>query len=293
MKMKTNEEEFQLDISKKNSILVLNKLTFLKFYNSFYQIFTNKNKDVSIILENKLIDSKNAFMLTLTDQSEILENMNFKKGTLFYEYIITQINSNETLDNDIVFYDLINILKNIQGSSEMNMEYEVNEDLEKLILSQVEFNLKVDFENINEIIGFLLKNYLEKNKNKIGIIFYDSSLISFDINLYDSCYFFDLNAKKKLTEYNVIIEDEVKEFKLDFIISKLEDIWPVDFNKDEVTFYIGLYWKSYFVDLELEVTNEMSLLTYRLLDKIYNKKSKIMIRNFQIRDNVKSFLEQI
>ena len=220
MKMKTNEEEFQLDISKKNSILVLNKLTFLKFYNSFYQIFTNKNKDVSIILENKLIDSKNAFMLTLTDQSEILENMNFKKGTLFYEYIITQINSNETLDNDIVFYDLINILKNIQGSSEMNMEYEVNEDLEKLILSQVEFNLKVDFENINEIIGFLLKNYLEKNKNKIGIIFYDSSLISFDINLYDSCYFFDLNVKKKLTEYNVIIEDEVKEFKLDFIISK-------------------------------------------------------------------------
>ena len=293
MKMKTNEEEFQLDISKKNSILVLNKLTFLKFYNSFYQIFTNKNKDVSIILENKLIDSKNAFMLTLTDQSEILENMNFKKGTLFYEYIITQINSNETLDNDIVFYDLINILKNIQGSSEMNMEYEVNEDLEKLILSQVEFNLKVDFENINEIIGFLLKNYLEKNKNKIGIIFYDSSLISFDINLYDSCYFFDLNVKKKLTEYNVIIEDEVKEFKLDFIISKLEDIWPVDFNKDEVTFYIGLYWKSDFVDLELEVTNEMSLLTYRLLDKIYNKKSKIMIRNFQIRDNVKSFLEQI
>lgn len=291
--MKTNEEEFQLDISKKNSILVLNKLTFLKFYNSFYQIFTNKNKDVSIILENKLIDSKNAFMLTLTDQSEILENMNFKKGTLFYEYIITQINSNETLDNDIVFYDLINILKNIQGSSEMNMEYEVNEDLEKLILSQVEFNLKVDFENINEIIGFLLKNYLEKNKNKIGIIFYDSSLISFDINLYDSCYFFDLNVKKKLTEYNVIIEDEVKEFKLDFIISKLEDIWPVDFNKDEVTFYIGLYWKSDFVDLELEVTNEMSLLTYRLLDKIYNKKSKIMIRNFQIRDNVKSFLEQI
>ena len=157
----------------------------------------------------------------------------------------------------------------------------------------ISFITKVDFENINEIIGFLLKNYLEKNKNKIGIIFYDSSLISFDINLYDSCYFFDINVKKKLTEYNVIIEDEVKEFKLDFIISKLEDIWPVDFNKDEVTFYIGLYWKSNFVDLELEVTNEMSLLTYRLLDKIYNKKSKIMIRNFQIRDNIKSFLEQI
>ena len=77
----------------------------------------------------------------------------------------------------------------------------------------ISFITKVDFENINEIIGFLLKNYLEKNKNKIGIIFYDSSLISFDINLYDSCYFFDLNVKKKLTEYNVIIEDEVKEFK--------------------------------------------------------------------------------
>ena len=220
MKMKTSEEELQLDISKKNSILILNKLTFLKFYNNFYQLFENKNKDIEIFLENKLLDSKNAFLLTLTDQTEILENMNFKKGTLFYEYIVTQINSNETLDNDIIFYDLINILKNVQRSLKMNIEYEINEDLEKLILSQVEFNLKVNFENINEIINLLLKNYLEKNISKIGIIFYDSSIISIDINLYESCYFFDINSKKRIEEYNGIVDKEVKEFDLDFIISK-------------------------------------------------------------------------
>lgn len=293
MKMKTNEEEFQLDISKKNSILILNKLTFLKFYNNFYQVFENKNKDIEIFLENKLLDSKNAFLLTLTDQTEILENMNFKKGTLFYEYIVTQINSNETLDNDIIFYDLINILKNIQRSLKMNIDYDMNEDLEKLILSQVEFNLKVNFENINEIINLLLKNYLEKNISKTGIIFYDSSLISININSYESCYFFDINSKKRIEEYNEIVDKEVKEFDLDFIISKLESIWPVDFNKDEVAFYVELYWKNSLVDLELEVSNETSLLTYGLLDKMYNKKAKTIIRNFQIRDNVKSFLEQI
>ncbi len=293
MKMKTSEEELQLDISKKNSILILNKLTFLKFYNNFYQLFENKNKDIEIFLENKLLDSKNAFLLTLTDQTEILENMNFKKGTLFYEYIVTQINSNETLDNDIIFYDLINILKNVQRSLKMNIEYEINEDLEKLILSQVEFNLKVNFENINEIINLLLKNYLEKNISKIGIIFYDSSIISIDINLYESCYFFDINSKKRIEEYNGIVDKEVKEFDLDFIISKLESIWPVDFNRDETMLYVELYWKSKLINLSLEVLNETSLLTYKLLDKMYNKESKIMIKNFEIRDNVKSFLEQI
>lgn len=293
MKMKTSEEEFQLDISKKNSILILNKLTFLKFYNNFYQVFENKNKDIEIFLENKLLDSKNAFLLTLTDQTEILENMNFKKGTLFYEYIVTQINSNETLDNDIIFYDLINILKNIQRSLKMNIDYDMNEDLEKLILSQVEFNLKVNFENINEIINLLLKNYLEKNISKTGIIFYDSSLISININSYESCYFFDINSKKRIEEYNEIVDKEVKEFDLEFIINKLESIWPVDFNRDETMLYIELYWKSKLINLSLEVLNETSLLTYKLLDKMYNKESKIIIKNFQIRDNVKSFLEQI
>ena len=293
MKMKTSEEELQLDISKKNSILILNKLTFLKFYNNFYQVFENKNKDIEIFLENKLLDSKNAFLLTLTDQTEILENMNFKKGTLFYEYIVTQINSNEILDNDIIFYDLINILKNIQRSLKMNIDYDMNEDLEKLILSQVEFNLKVNFENINEIINLLLENYLEKNISKTGIIFYDSSLISININSYESCYFFDINSKKRIEEYNEIVDKEVKEFDLNFIINKLESIWPVDFNRDETMLYIELYWKSKLINLSLEVLNETSLLTYRLLDKMYNKESKIIIKNFQIRDNVKSFLEQI
>ena len=293
MKMKTSEEELQLDISKKNSILILNKLTFLKFYNNFYQVFENKNKDIEIFLENKLLDSKNAFLLTLTDQTEILENMNFKKGTLFYEYIVTQINSNETLDNDIIFYDLINILKNIQRSLKMNIDYDMNEDLEKLILSQVEFNLKVNFENINEIINLLLENYLEKNISKTGIIFYDSSLISININSYESCYFFDINSKKRIEEYNEIADKEVKEFDLDFIINKLESIWPVDFNRNETMLYIELYWKSKLINLSLEVLNEISLLTYKLLDKMYNKESKIIIKNFQIRDNVKSFLEQI
>lgn len=293
MKMKTSEEELQLDISKKNSILILNKLTFLKFYNNFYQVFENKNKDIEIFLENKLLDSKNAFLLTLTDQTEILENMNFKKGTLFYEYIVTQINSNEILDNDIIFYDLINILKNIQRSLKMNIDYVMNEDLEKLILSQVEFNLKVNFENINEIINLLLENYLEKNISKTGIIFYDSSLISININSYESCYFFDINSKKRIEEYNEIVDKEVKEFDLEFIINKLESIWPVDFNRDETMLYIELYWKSKLINLSLEVLNETSLLTYRLLDKMYNKESKIIIKNFQIRDNVKSFLEQI
>lgn len=291
--MKTTEEELLLDISKKNSILILNKLTFLKFYNNFYQVFENKNKDIEIFLENKLLDSKNAFLLTLTDQTEILENLNFKKGTLFYEYILTQIFRTETLDNDIIYYDLENILKNIQEEIKMSIDYDITEDLEKLILSQVEFHLKMNFENINEILHFLLKNYLEKNVNKIGIIFYDSSLISIDIDAYESCYFFDVNLKKEMKEYNMVFDKEVKEFNLNFIATKLESIWPVEFDREEIMNYIERYWKSKLIDLRLEVFNETSLITYNILDKIFNYKSELIMKKFQIRSNVKSFLEQI
>lgn len=291
--MKMSEEELQLDISKKNSILILNKLTFLKFYNNFYQVFENKNKDIEIFLENKLLDSKNAFLLTLIDQTEILENLNFKKGSLFYEYIMNQIYSNENLDNDIIFYDLENILKNIQKTSKINVDYNIDEDLEKLILSQVEFNIKVNFEDINEIMNFMLKNYLEKNVNKIGIIFYDSSLISLDIDLFESCYFFDINEKKEVKEYNVVLGEEVKEFDLNFVINRLENIWPVEFNREEVIHRVEKYWKSKLIDLRLEVLDETSLILYSILDKMFNYESNFIIRKFQIRDNVKSFLEQI
>lgn len=288
-----SEEELQLDISKKNSILILNKLTFLKFYNNFYQVFENKNKDIEIFLENKLLDSKNAFLLTLIDQTEILENLNFKKGSLFYEYIMNQIYSNENLDNDIIFYDLENILKNIQKTSKINVDYNIDEDLEKLILSQVEFNIKVNFEDINEIMNFMFKNYLEKNVNKIGIIFYDSSLISLDIDLFESCYFFDINEKKEVKEYNVVLGEEVKEFDLNFVINRLENIWPVEFNREEVIHRVEKYWKSKLIDLRLEVLDETSLILYSILDKMFNYESNFIIKKFQIRDNVKSFLEQI
>lgn len=293
MKMQTDEEELLLDISKKNSILVLNKETFLRFYNNFYQVLENKNKKIEIFLENKLLDSKNSFLLTLTDQTELLESLNFKKGTLFYDYILNKINADITLDREILFYDLVNFLKNIQENSEVNVDFDINEDFEKLVLSMVDFHLNYDFKKIDEIINILLKNYIERNPNKTGIIFYDSSFVTFDINSYDSCYFFDVNIQKKLKDYNLLFNETLNEFNLDFIINKLEAIWPIEFNKEEVLFYLELYFKSTLVHFELEVFNESSLLAYELLNRLYGFSLKFVKRNFQIRDNVKSFLEQL
>lgn len=293
LKVRTDEEELLLDISKKNSILVLNKEIFLTFYNNFYQVLKNKNKDIEIFLENKLLDFKNSFLLTLTDQTELLENLNFKKGTLFYDYVLTKVNSDITLDSEILYYDLVNFLKNIQENTEIDVDFEINEDFEKLILSIVDFHLDFKFKNITKIINFLLMNYIEKNFSKIGIVFYDSSVITFDVDNYDSCYFFDVNIQKKLKDYNLLFDESFTEFNLSFILDKLETMWPVEFNREEVLFYIELYFKSMLVHLDLEVFDECSLITYTLLNKIYGYQVNMVKRNFQIRDNVKSFLEQI
>ena len=51
--------------------------------------------------------------------------------------------------------------------------------------------------------------------------------------------------------------------------------------------------KSKLIDLRLEVLDETNLILYSILDKMFNYESNFIIRKFQIRDNVKSFLEQI
>ena len=114
-----------------------------------------------------------------------------------------------------------------------------------------------------------------------------------NIDLFEYSYFFDINEKKEVKEYNVVLGEEVKEFDLNFVINRLENIWPVEFNREEVIHRVEKYWKSKLIDLRLEVLDETSLILYSILDKMFNYESNFIIKKFQIRDNVKSFLEQI
>lgn len=289
----SSQEEKTLSIVKDNKIFIQNKLEYFRFFNSFYQVLKLKRKEVRIVLDKKTIDSKNTILLSLCDFSEILENLEWKKGSLFYEYVSFIINDLNCLDNDMLLYDMENIIKNILNQSKLNIDYEIEEDIEKHILNLTQFQLHYDINDLLVIITKLFKNYIEKNLTKNFVIFYDSELLPLDFSMYDSCYSFDVSKNIDFENYNLICEKEMKEFDLEIINNKLESIWPIDYKRSIIMIYIREYFIKSSSNMVFVAHNEQEYLTYLLMDKIYDNNSKIEYQDFVISDNVKSFLKKI
>lgn len=252
-----------------------------------------KVKSISIYLGDKFIDNKTSILFSFLNYTEIMNQLVFKKGTIFYEYLVSCLLEYECLDEDILYYDMINIIKDLIESTKLDIRFDLEEDLEKMILGFA--NFKLNLNNSEEtIIIFkkLLKSYLERNKNKISIIFYDSSIIPLDLEYLDSCYFFDTSNFYDLNKYNILCWKEIKEFDKNLLINRIEGVWPVEFDRVQVNNSIEKYFIYKTTCRELRPENECDVITCHLLNQIYEEVSNNHYNNVQIRNNVKSFLEQ-
>ena len=293
LKIVNKEEEFLEPILKDNSLFILDKNTFFKFYYQFYQCLENKDKNIKINIGEKMLEPKNTILFSFCDYKEILENLKYKKGTLFYEYLLSCLGELNILEEDVVFYDIANIAKNITEKANVKVFYNLEEDIEKLLFSTVDFTLDFEVKNIVEVLKNLLKSYIEKNQNKIFIIFYDSSLLPLKFEYFDFCYTFDISEQKDLDRYNLICMEEIKKFDINSFVEKLESIWPVEFYNEKVINYVQKYFIFKKCNISLIAHEEPEYLTYKLMSKIYNEEISIKLDNSTIRDNNKSFLEQI
>lgn len=287
------EEELIIPIMKENKILVLNKLTMFQFYNLFYQSIKLKEKNIKISIGNNLLEYKNTILLSLCDYTEILENFTTKKGSMFYEFLSSQIQNSITLENDILLYNLSAIVQDVLNNVSMNIDYDIEEDVEKIIFDLVEFHLDYHLGDTKEILSELIQNLIEKNTSKNIVIFYDSELFDFDFSKFDNCYSFDTSNNKKINDYNLICDKHITDFRFEMIINKLESLWPIEFLEFEVIDYIKEYFIKKASNLSLTAFCEQEYLTYILMNKMYEKEDSIKYRNFQMKDNVKSFLEHI
>lgn len=285
------KEELFLSIKKDNAIFLLNKKSLFDFYYLFYEVLKNKTKEVQIKIGEKFLDSKNTILLSLCDYTEILESLSFKKGSLFYEYLVSIINMSNYLDNDILFSDLSNVIKNLLEESEVKFQYDINEDLEKMIFSFAEFSLKYNYCELSNTLNVMLKSFMEKNVSKLFIVFYNSSLLELNFKNVDNCYTFDVSEEKSLEQYNLICENNIKELNLENIIQRLETVWPVEFDKKIVMHDVSKYFMMKKVHLAYDIYSENELLVCKILDKMREEESQIISHNVIIRDNVKSFLE--
>lgn len=293
LKIQNEKEEYLLPVVKDNAIFILDKKEMFKFYYQFYQCIESKNRNIKISIGEKLIDSKNTILFSFLDYKEIMESLKFKKSSLFYEYLISCLGDLNLLEEETIFYDVVTVVKGIIKKANLPIGYDIEEDLEKLIFSFVDFNLEVDMNKVSEMINCLLESFVNKNKNKTFIIFYNSELISLDLDYVDFCYSFDVSDRKNIEGYNLICEEKVKKFDKEMLTEKLESIWPVEFDKEKIIVYIKKYFVYKKYNLPFVAYEEFEYLTYVILSKIYKDKVDISINNFVIRDNIKSFLTKI
>lgn len=290
--IKNSNNEIVEPITKENKILVINKREYFNFYNYFYDLLKNKNKNIEIRLGEKIIDTKNTFAFSFQDFTEILEHLSYKKGTLFYEYISGMLVESEMLDNDTLLYNLVDIVKNILSKTELNIDYDVEDNIEKILLNAVDFTLNYDLKYIDTILNLLLEKFVEKNISKTIIIFYDSSICTLNTKNYENCYTFDSNYQKDIKNYNLIVLDEIHKFDTTLTMEKLESFWPVEFNRNRVEESINNYFALVSLNMKLLAYDETELITYHLLNKIYYLDRIIINKVHNLRENVIKFLEQ-
>ena len=279
-------------ILKYNYLLVLNEKKLFQFYFSFYTLLTEKNNNITIKIGNKKLDYKNAILFSFCDFNEIIYNLTFKKGSLIYEYLESNIYDLNLLDEDVINYDLNNVIEVLIKKMNLDIDYDLNIDLEKLIMTFTSFNFNYEIDNLSKIFNKILYNFIKKNSNKTIIIFYDSNLFTFNFNEFDNCYVFDI-GNNDLNLNNLIIDDKIRTFSISKIIENLEKRWPIEFYKEDCINYIKNYFITKKNKNELYAYNEQEYLVYILMNKLSNTNIDINKKNFHIRDNIKSFLEHI
>ena len=266
LKIIDDKNEFLESIIKNNKVMVINKKTFFQF------------------------DYKNCTLFSFLDFVEILNNLNFKKGTLFYEYMTFSLKEINIEESDKLLDEIMKIINKLIHNTNIDIDYEIEDDIEKILFNCIKFKYQLDISYIDKIYNKLLEKIILNNLNNIFVIFYDSSLLNLNIGTYDNCYTFDMSLD--LNNYNLICNNEVNYFDINYIVDILESVWPIAFNEEKIKNYVIKYFWFKKINLPLQSYDEIEYLVYILLNKIYNY--CLPIKNYCIiSDNVKSFLAKI
>lgn len=252
-------------------------------------MFVRKNRDSHVKIGNYNLDSKNAVLFDFTSIASILSMIEYRKGTLLYEYMVSKYSF-----IDSVCYDkLLELYENLQLSlndEQSSVYYNIVDDLNKILYEGIEPN--INQEKIMESFDILLKEYLEKTKNKTIIIFYNSEIYDINFLNYDNVYSFNIAKQKSIEKYNLESTDiEMKEFNYELIKNNLMKIYPINYKEEEINKYIKIYY-SYLGSVEniYAYSLEEFLIFSILSDK---NKQKVIPKNIQISDNIIAFLASV
>lgn len=291
--MTINKENYEQSfyISKYNNIIIRNPKQVLEFYQVFDEVLNDKEVTIKIAIGNQNITTKNYVLVNLLDIEAIINQFKYKKGSLIYEYV------NIILENvDINIVDEINDFleqKFNKIANEFNFNYylSLETDLIKLFNNQVEFKPLINVSEYDSIVEYLIKFIAKTNLNKKIIIFINSNLLKINFNDCDNLFVFDFSNSKDVTEYNLIITDEITNFDYNILLNQIKINWPTNYVDQEIFNSLNFYMK-YFYSKDKIKTNDVNIIIIsKIINKFYDFNQLLEYDTKIINNVIKSFLD--
>lgn len=255
-------EELHMDnlyIDNINHILVSNHHNLYTFLNTF---FTN---DSAIFLGNRKIDNKTSYIINLLDYESISNQLELKKGTLLYDYLMEEICEN--VENfgieeelEVILFNLVN--KTIENKT---IEYDIHFDIDimKVITNYIQFKIDLSIENYIKIIKKIIINLKNKNMKKSILIFVNSHIFGNSLDNLENITIFKFYD----TAFpNIYIGSKIVNIDQELLLNQLRINWPCEISDNLLRTYI----QSFVLDITNQIItteNYQKYVAYILISK--------------------------
>ena len=297
LKIIEERNDLFLRIEKDNKILIESEKGYRNLYLQLRRIINDKDSSIKGYIDNKEITSKEFRIINLMSYDCIIDELDYKKGSLFYEYIELILKSNIEQISDKLNETISSFLNKIIVSSDIDFNYELNNDYIKILQNMT--NYKIKSKNMDEVflISQIVKQLLSKGTEPNLIkyfVFYNSNFLKFDFSKYDMCYSFDIGNNCSFEEYNLIsTSNNIKEFEYERIISELKAWWPIPYSNFVIEKLAKKYFSQFLILETIELEKQDEVIMAQLLGKILNIKKKLLYNVIILDDNVQSFLTNL
>lgn len=276
------EYEKCLSIEKNNKLKIINNKIYLNFYKYFYL-----KQDV--IVQNKEINKKDFVVIDLTSNIGIIKQMEFNKGSIFYDYVTYKYNNISLEEKDKFYQEFLKQIDLLKESLKINYEIVEEDNIDKVIIQNIDIN--INFDNLFETTLKVLNEIVKENVTKIYIIFYNSRLLNVKLDS-DNYYLFDVNQYLDINEYNLLFCDDIYNLNFSSLINYVENIWPKNYEDNEIKLYLNHYFKYLIYLNEFDTLSIEIYLIGLILNKLYGLNQKINCKKPILDNVIKSFVDK-
>ena len=164
------------------------------------------------------------------------------------------------------------------------------EELTKVIIQNID--IKINFQKLLSEFEKILQVVINYNISKTYIIFYNSSFMELNRN-YDNCFNFDCNPFLNVSDYNILVANEIISFNYKTLIKYLKDIWPIEYYNQEIEYLVNDYFCYNIHKKFFRTKREKIYLLSNILNKEYKLNQKIICDKVVFDSIIKSFIDNM